>query len=187
VAVNLWVVDDGSVPDEAHIFRRLPDKPPFIVVPDALGGPKELGIAVYSYDDDDGMSVYSSTALDRESITHVELIDWTTKNLCVVPMTVVRRSLPRAEARPGTVSPDDTHEVPGGVVAAEVTHPTDPRIGRAHALMRIAVVPKAAKKVLKPAWNAFRLKLLDDTCFKTEAHAQWIRQPSREAPASSQG
>lgn len=64
-----------------------------------------------------------------------------------------------------------------GVITDQVTHPTDERVGRAHALVRVPLAPDTKKQVLKPVWNAFRKKLLDATLFKIDRDGQWTSQP----------
>jgi len=177
-----WVVDDEDVPDEATLFRRVPDQPDFLDV-DLNGGPPRLGLGVFSYKDEDGMSVYVSSRMKDEDISDEELIDWKRVYLCRFPVATVRRADAATPYPDGTAPVGSDTETAGGVVLDVASFPDDERVQRSHGLVRIPIPPKAAG--WRPMWNAFRIKLMQATHVKVAKSADWIVPTTNGDPARS--
>ena len=167
-----WVVDDDSIPDDAHIHRRLID--PGDLVIDQISGQLTVSPAAYRYSND-GMSVYVSTAMAVNEISDVELISWDGHALARVTVATVRRADEgeafASKAPPkGTVVAGEDHEQAGGVTLSEAQDgPEDPRVRRSHGLVRLRERPPA-----RQAWNAFRNKLLQASQVKRERQGAWV-------------
>lgn len=167
-----WVVDDDSIPDDAHIHRRLID--PGDLVIDQISGQFTVSPAAYRYLND-GMSVYVSTAMATNEISDVELIAWNGQALARVAVATVRRAdrgeVFASKAPPtGTVVAGEDHEQAGGVTLSEAQDgPEDARVRRSHGLVRLGERPPA-----RVAWNAFRNKLLQASEVKRESQGIWV-------------
>jgi hypothetical protein len=159
-AIDDWIADDPSIPDDTWTYRRFPSKPSHLI-PDALGGPAQLATSVYSYGTTDGMSINLSNLMQEEGITAEDLVaDWSTHHVARLPVGTVRENESQA----------------GGVVVSPDLSIDDQRIGRSHGLVRVAIRPGAAGA--KTMWNDLRLEMLKASEYITGTASTWIPQPS---------
>ncbi len=151
MTVPAWAWDDAHIADDAILYRRVPRVPDCLVQDLSTGDMVVNPAAALRHDKEDGMSIYRDELLKKEYGYGVAEVctDWTTHGVL--------------QFRAG-----DVRNVPDSAAGVHDEVDTDdPRIGRAHALIRC---PNRATGHHKPVWNPIRAAIA--------RAATWIDKPT---------
>lgn len=134
-----WVWNDPEIAHESAVYRRIPNRPNFMV-PDLDGGPGSPAPGAFKCDPD-GISVYRDEPMKVHGISVADLKSRSDDHVFGIRVADVRH------AGAGVVDSPD---------------PEDPNIGPAHASIRYP-----QENVTKPVERGIRLKMIE-ACWPAE-------------------